>query len=291
MHHIFVAEPPPKRDFLKENVLKIKNASKFSLGSKDSGLQSLSKTSSKSSADGLNTQKNFKSNLKKNPTSKFSASSDNISRSTSQASHLVDTAVQTVDVNGDRFLDNAIIRYPSTHILKSLSTIACTCSDYNYSENGSLNPENSNGQFLTEDIGDGDSNRKNFIDNLREFRDTGTISKKKSPPPFEGYRGPRASQSVRSELNQDTLSQNNFRDTASSDRHSINSQFHQPPQTACSLHSQPPSEPIPQTACSIHSNMISPASIQSHDTQSTKSSKINKNEVPSRGFIFYIKFY
>lgn len=241
----------------------------------------------------------------KTPTSKLSASTDNLSNSNrSRASHLVDTAVQTVDINGDRFLDNAIIRYPSTHILKSLSSsIVCTCSDYNCSTTGSQNPENTRNSCI-EDIGD--SNRNQFIENLREFRDTGAITKKKSEPPYEGYRGPRAPQSVRShnqhsrcEINPETISQNNLDQNS---EHSGANQSQQPPHTACSIHSHtrsenvpqtpcsihshPPSEPNPQTPCSLHSaNNISPSSIQSHDTQTTtKSRTFNKSEVPAGKF-------
>lgn len=217
------------------------------------------KTNTNESERPKNQRKLWETKINKNPSNNLTKaiSSDCLhpsrernprSRPLSQASQVINSSSQTVDVDSELFLKNAIIRYPSTHILNSLNSQNRNSRDQ---EENNLIQNNINEINIG---GDGDTKRSSHLENLSEYLETGTISKKLTP------------------------SDSTFHPTI--------------PQTSKTNTSSISFKEPPQTASSYQSNLnTSTLTIQESTTSTCKSSKINKNEIPISEYLFFAKIF
>lgn len=183
------SQPPPKRDFLKENVMRIRNMQRARKPSKDTEYSKYNKP------------------LK--PSRKFSLSENNV-HATQRSSHslaLCSTKVpinnlrksvssmsiqphkecgtQTVDTTDDFFLKDSIIRYPSASTIRSSASLrppsahqTQTCSRGHQMEPSDEQPRQRFRSHFHDRKDEHSEKVEHHISNLNEFLNRGSISKK-----------------------------------------------------------------------------------------------------------------
>lgn len=163
-----IVEPPPKRNFLRENVLKVKESSSKhgKINEIVSNKQKLNLLKKNQRGKSLETLKNNGNDdftiVSQDSTTQYTCLCSHNCRPCSRTSQLVDQSSQTMDVTSEIFLKDAIIRYPSSY------TESLKSSEY-------INGNNS--ERCLDDQNDGDSKRKSFISNLNEFLETSLIKR------------------------------------------------------------------------------------------------------------------
>lgn len=212
-------EPPPKRDFLKENVIRIKNMQRMRK-TKDTEYNNKFSKPIKTRKLSMHDDRTVTQNRSSNSLALCSTKAPiigNLRKSLSTMSISKECGTQTVDPEADEFfLKDTIIRYPSASTIRSIGTaqhqMTHTCSKGHLLEQEEApRPPRYKSHF--HDRKDEHSERmERHISNLSEFLDKGTISKKQPSSILK-------SSSSLQKLNKNTLNESQQKE----DRHRIGS--------------------------------------------------------------------
>ena len=181
-------QPPPKRDFLKENVMRLRSMQRMRKPSKET---EYSKYNKPIKPRKFSLSENNVPAVHRSTHSLALCSSkvplNNLRKSVSSMSlqHQKDCGTQTVDVNDDFFLKDSIIRYPSASTVRSIGTIrppsahqTQTCSRGHQMEPADEPPRPRFRSHFHDRRDEHCEKAERNISNLTEFLDRGSISKK-----------------------------------------------------------------------------------------------------------------
>lgn len=181
------SQPPPKRDFLKENVMRIRNIQRMRKPPKESEYSNKFNQPLKPRKLSLcegNARSTHRS-MHSLALCSTKAPLNNLRKSVSSMSIQSiqkECGTQTVDTTDDFFLKDSIIRYPSASTLRSASTARPLSAQQTCSKGHQMEPEEPlRPRFKShfhERKDDHSDKVERHISNLSEFLERGTISKK-----------------------------------------------------------------------------------------------------------------
>lgn len=182
-------QPPHKRDFLKENVMKIRNMQRSRKPTKET---EYSKYNKQLKPRKFSLAENNAAGAHRSTNSLALCSSkatlNNLRKCVSSMSIQKECATQTVDPDDDFFLKDSIIRYPSASTIRSISSVrppsahqTQTCSRGHQMEPTEDQPRPRYKSHFHDRKDEHCEKVERHISNLSEFLERGSISKKQPP--------------------------------------------------------------------------------------------------------------